>query len=229
MIDVFQRADIMAVQDDLAFQLVPAALDLVVLDHHHDHVHVRKESIEIVILVLHDILVDERVVDLQRLGQMTFLAFEQLQRRAFADVIDILLVGEAVQAHAAGVRDAVLLHDLVDPVQHEGRLAVVRLHGLVDDLGEAGIVPHQEPRVHADAVAAHAGAGLQDVHPRVHVADADNLVHVHIVVPADAGELIGKGDVHRAESILHDLGHFGRPDVRDHDFALAEDRPCCPG
>lgn len=69
---------------------------------------------------------------------------------------------------------------------------------------------------------AHAGAGLQDVHARVHIADADDLVHVHVVVTADARELIGKGDVHGAEGILDDLGHFGRPDVRNDDFTLAE-------
>ena len=222
VIHPLQRANVVAVQDDLAGEFVPVALDLVVLDHDDDHVYVVKEGVEIVVLVLDDIPLDQRVIDLQGFGKVTLLALKELEGRALADVIDIFLVGQAVEADAAGVGDAVLLHDFVDAVQDEGGLAVVGLHGLVDDLGQARIVPHQEPRVHADAVAADAGAGLQDVHARVHIADADDLVHVHVVVTADARELIGKGDVHGPEGVLDDLGHFGRTDVRDHDFTLAE-------
>ena len=217
-----QRANVVAVQDDLAGELVPVALDLVVLDHDDDHVDVVQEGIEVVILIRNDVLRNQRVIDLQGFGEVTLLALKELERRAFADVINIFLVGQAVEADATSVGDTVLLHDLVDAVQDEGGLAVVGFHGLVDDFGQAGIIPHQEPRVHADAVTTHAGAGLEDVHARVHVADADDLVHVHVVVAADARKLIRKGDVHGPEGVLDDLGHFGRPDVCNDDFALAE-------
>ena len=69
---------------------------------------------------------------------------------------------------------------------------------------------------------AYAGTGLEDVHPRVHVADADNLIDVHPVVAADARELVCEGNVHSAEGVLDHLGHFRGADVRDHDFALAK-------
>ena len=222
MIHPLQRANVVAVQDHLAGELVPAGLDLVVLDHDDDHVHIGEESIKVVILVLRDVLLDQRVIDLQRLGEVALLALKKLQRRTLTNVIDVLLVGQAVHAHAAGVGDAVLLHDFVYSVQHEGGLAVVRFHGLVNHLRKAGIVAHQEPGVHADTVSADSRAGLQDVHPRVHVADADDLVDVHVVMAADASEFIGKGNVYCAEGVLHYLGHFGRPDVGDDDLTLAE-------
>ena len=71
-------------------------------------------------------------------------------------------------------------------------------------------------------MAADAGAGLQDVDARMHVADADDLIHVHSVVAADARQFVGKGDVNGTEGVLHDLGHLRGADVRDHDLALAE-------
>ena len=223
MIHPFQRANIMAIQDDLPLQLVPVLLDVVVLDHDDDHVHLAQELVEVQDLVLHDLLVGEEGVEgFERTGEVTFLDVEHLERRTLADVIDILLVGKAIEAHAAIVRDAVLLHDLVDPLQHEDRLAVVGFHGLVDDLGQLGIVAHEEPGIDADAVSTHAGAGLEDVHARMHVANLDDLIHVHVVVAADAAEFIGKGDIHGPVCILHHLGHFRGTDVGHDDLALAE-------
>ena len=39
---------------------------------------------------------------------------------------------------------------------------------------------------------------------------------------ADTGEFVGKSNVHSSERVLDDLRHFGRTDVRNHDFTLAE-------
>ena len=223
MIHPFQRTEIEAIQDDLALELVPVLLDVVVLDHNDDHIHFVQEPVEVEDLVLHDFLVGEEGIEgLEGPGEVTLLDVEHLEGRALADVVHILLVGEAVEADAAVVGDAVLLHDLVDALQHEHRLVVVGLHRLVDHLGQLRVVAHQEPGIHADAVAAHAGTRLQDVDARVHIADPDDLVDVEVVVAADAAQLVGEGDVDGAEGVLDDLGHLGRADVGDDDLALAE-------
>lgn len=213
----------MTIQNHLSLQLFPILLDMAVLYHNHHHIHFVQELIEVQDLVLHDLLVGkERVKTLQRTGEVALLDIEHLEGRAFADVVHVFLVGNAVQAHAAVVGDAVLFHDLIDALKHEHRLAVVGFHRFVNDLSQLGIVTYEEPGIHTDAVAAHAGAGLQDIHARVHIADPDDLIHVHIVVAADATEFVGKGDVHGTEGILNYLGHFGRADVSDHNLALAE-------
>ena len=54
------------------------------------------------------------------------------------------------------------------------------------------------------------------------VRDADDLGDVHATDTADLGELVGEGDVHRAEGILDDLGHLGGADIGDGDLAPAE-------
>ena len=223
MIYPFQRADVVAIKYDLPLQLLPVLLDVVVLHHDHHHIHLVQELVEVQDLVLHDrLLREERVEGLQRPGQVTLLDVQHLQGRALADVIHVLLVGQAVQAHAAVVRDVMRFHDLVDALQHEHRLVVVGLHALVDHLGQLRIVSDQEPGIHADAVATHAGAGLQDVHARVHIADPDDLVYIHIVVTADTAQLVCKCNVHGTVGVLDHLGHLCRTDVRHHDLSLAE-------
>ena len=69
---------------------------------------------------------------------------------------------------------------------------------------------------------ANAGAGLQDVHARVLVGDADDLRHVHAADTADLSELVGECDVNCAEGVLDDFGHLGGTDVGHTDFALTE-------
>ena len=71
----------MAIQDDLTLQFIPILLDLIVFHHDNHHVHIVEELVEVVELVLHDILLQERIVTFQRTGQVTLLRFEQLQGR----------------------------------------------------------------------------------------------------------------------------------------------------
>jgi len=212
----------MAVQNDLPLQFVPVLLDMVVLDHDDHHIHLAQEFVEVEHLTTDHLPVKQGVIGLEGLREVALLALEELERRALADIVDVLLVGKAVESYAAAVGDAVLLHYLVNAIEDEFRLAVVGLHAFVDDLREGRIVANEEPRIDRDAMPADAGARLEDVHARVHVADADDLVHIHIVVPADAGEFVRECDVDRAEGVLHDLGHFRGADVRDNDFALAK-------
>lgn len=213
----------MAIQNHLALEFVPVLLDVVVLDHNDHHIHLGEELVEVEDLVLDDGLFGEEGVEgLERTGEVALLDVEHLEGRALADVIDVLLVGEAVEADAAVVGDAVLLHNLVDALEDEDGLVVVGLHRLVDDLGELGIVAHEEPGIDADAVAAYAGARLKDIHAGVHIADADDLIDIHIVVTADAAELVGKGDVDGTVGVLDYLGHLGRAYVGDDNLTLAE-------
>ena len=71
-------------------------------------------------------------------------------------------------------------------------------------------------------MATHARAGLEDVYTWMHIADADNLIHVHVVVTTDAAQLIGESDIHGTIGILHHLSHFSSTNVGNDDFALAE-------
>ena len=56
----------------------------------------------------------------------------------------------------------------------------------------------------------------------MHVADLDDLIHIHAVMAADLCQLIGESDIDGTESIFHHLGHLCRADVRYHDLPLAE-------
>ena len=148
MIHTLQRADVEAVQDDLTFQFVPVLLNMVVLNHDDYHINIVDELVEVVELILCYLVVfQEWVVALEGAGQMALLKFEHLQRGRFAVVVHILLVGKTIEADLAVVRDVVLLHDFMDAVENELRLAVVGLHGFVYHLGQTGIVAHKEPGV----------------------------------------------------------------------------------
>ena len=218
-----RRADVVTIEHNLAFEFVPILLDVVVLDHDDHHVNLLKELVEVEDLVFHNLLVgEERVEALQRTSEVAFLDVEHLEGRTFADVVHILLVGNAIQAHATVVSNPVLFHNLMDALQNEGRLGVIGLHTLVNHLGQLWIVAHEEPWVDADAMAAYARAGLQDIHAGVHIANLYYFIYIHVVVAADASQLIGKGDIDGTKGILYDLGHFGRADVSDHNLTLAE-------
>lgn len=225
MLDViyaFKRTDVVAVEDDFAFELIPVLLDLVVFYHDDDEVNVIEELIEVVELVLNDVLLDERVVALQGTSEVTLLALEHLKCWTFAVVVNILFVGETIKTYSAVVGDAVFFHDFVNTIEHILGLAVVGFHGLVNNLCETWIVAYEEPWVNAYAVATYARARLQDVYARVHVADLDDFVNIHVVVAADASQFVGKGDVHSAEGIFYYFRHFSTADVGNNDFALAE-------
>ena len=76
MIHPFQRAHIMAIQHDLPPQFVPVMLNLIVLHHNDDKVHIIQELIEVKELVLDNLLMDERIIDFQRTGEMPLLGLK---------------------------------------------------------------------------------------------------------------------------------------------------------
>ena len=129
MIYPFKRADIAAVKDYLAFKLIPILLDMVVLYEDDYHVNVVEELVEVVVLILGDMVTfEERIIATERTCKVTFLRLEHLECRRLAEVVDILLVGKSIETDLAVVGESVLLHDFVNTVENECRLAVVGLH-----------------------------------------------------------------------------------------------------
>lgn len=224
LVDVLSvAADVARVDEDAVSEDAGVVRDLGVADHHDHHLQAVQELLHEMDLAGNLVALDPRVVDLDGAGaEVLGHGLEHLQRRGLADVVDVLLVGEAVDADLGGVSDAALRHDLVGPVHDVLGHGGVSLKGEADKVGRLGVVADQEPRVDRDAVAADARAGVEDVHARVLVGDADDLGDVHAADAADLGELVGEGDVHRAEGVLDDLGHLGGADVGDGDLALAE-------
>lgn len=216
-------ADIAWVDENSVAEDTGVVLDLGVADHHDHHLQAVQEFLHGVDLAGDLVALDPRVVDLDGArAEVLGHGLEHLQRRRLANVVDVLLVGEAVDADLRGVRDAALDHDLVGPVHDVLGHGGVGLKGEADEVGRLGVVANQEPWIDRDAVAADAWAGVEDVDARVLVGDADDLGDVHAADTADLGELVGEGDVDRAEGVLDDLGHLGGADVGDGYLALAE-------
>ena len=147
----------------------------------------------------------ERVIALQGTSKMSLLSLQKLERRRLTIIIHVLLVSQAIQTDTTIVSDAVLLHYLIDAVEDKRRLAVVGLHRLINNLGQLGVVTDKEPGIYGDTMTSHSRAWLENVYARVHVANLDNLIHIHVVMAADTRKLIGKGNIHSTEGVLHDL------------------------
>lgn len=223
MIHTLKRANIEAVKYNLALQLIPVQLDVVVLNHDDHHIHVVDEIIEVVELVLCNLVVlQEWVVALQWTGKVTLLQFQHLESGRLAIIVNILLICKAIETHLAVVGDVVLLHNLMDAVEDKLWLRVVSFHGLINNLCQTWIVTYKEPRVNGDAMTTYTRARLEDVYTWVHIADADYLIHIHIVMTADTSQLISKGNVYSTEGILNNLGHLGTANISYDNLALAE-------
>src|SRR5699024_4825942 len=72
------------------------------------------------------------------------------------------------------------------------------------------------------AVRTHAGGGLDDVDPRVAVAQLEELPDVDVETMGEHRQLIGEGDVDVAVCILGQLRHLRRPRIGHQELALAE-------
>ena len=187
MINAIKWTNIKTVQYYLPFQFSQILLDVVVLHHDDDHVDVFQELIEVGELVFGYLMVlQEWVVALQRACQVTLLRFKELKGWRLAEVVDVLLVGQAIEADAAVVGDVVLLHNLVDAVEHERWLAVVGLHRLVDHFCQLWVVAYKEPWVDGDAVASYAWSWLENIYSRMHIANLNDFIHIHIIMTTNA-------------------------------------------
>ena len=138
----------MAIQDNLTLQLVPILLNMVVLHHNDYHIHFIQELVEIQNLVLDNLLLGkEGIKALQRTCKMAFLYINHLECWTFTNIINVLLIGDAIETNLAVVGNAILFHDFMDALQHKNRLIVVGLHTLINHLSQLRIVTYQEPRV----------------------------------------------------------------------------------
>ena len=101
----------MAIKNDLALQFVPVLLNMIMLYHDDNHINLIEELVETEYLVLHNLLLGEEGVEgLEGTGEVALLNVEHLEGGTLADVIHVLLIGEAVETHATVVGDAVGLH-----------------------------------------------------------------------------------------------------------------------
>ena len=82
MINTLKRTDIEAVENNLAFQLIPILLDVIMFHHDNNHIHIVDELIKVVELILGNLMVfQEGVIALQRTCKMTLLQLEHLKCR----------------------------------------------------------------------------------------------------------------------------------------------------
>ena len=93
MIYTRQINNVVAVKDDLVLQPLNILPDFIVFNHNHDQINAFKEFVQIVILILHQILLDPRIINLQRLAKMLSLVIEKLQRGRLSIVINIFFEG----------------------------------------------------------------------------------------------------------------------------------------
>ena len=142
-----------------------------------------------------------------------------IARRAFAEIVD---VGLERQAQAGDLLARMRFQQRGGLGDHVVHLAVVDQPRGADQRRLLGRSVDNEPRVHRDAVAAHAGAGLQDVHARMPVGQPDHFPHVQPHLVRHHRQFVGEGDVDVAIGVLDQLGHLGRTRVRGHAGAAHE-------
>ena len=82
-------------------------------------------------------------------------------------------------------------------IDHPTAFAVVDAACGLDEGGTGG-GGSDEPGIHCNAVAAHAAAGLENIHPGV-VGQANQITHVDVKVIAHQRELVSEGNVHIAK------------------------------
>ena len=63
---------------------------------------------------------------------------------------------------------------------------------------------------------------LKNIYTWVHVADADNLVYVHIVVTTDTCKLVSESDVNCTKGVFNHLGHLRSTNIGYYNITLTE-------
>ena len=148
-------------------------------------------------------------------GQHVETAYQQfgsdVECGGYAQIVDIWIEGQT-QAADAGRAPKLIFQssssglNLLDPPT---AVAVIYAAGCLNQGGAVGCGGGDAPWIRGDAVSAHAGASLQQIHPGVVIDQADQLANVDSEVIADKLELVGEGDIDIAEAVfggLHQLG-----------------------
>src|SRR5690606_1776025 len=124
---------------------------------------------------------------------------------AFAQVVDVRLVGKA-KAGDDGVLEPVRL--CLDLFDHVFRLGGVHFARGARELRQLRRGVDDEPGVDGDAVAAHARPRVQDVHSWMMVGKFDQRPCIDVELVADHGKLVRIGDVDVAVGVLGELGEL---------------------
>ncbi len=149
---------------------------------------------------------------------------DDLYCRALPGVVDVRLERQAEQSDGRmppGPREKVASRGR----QRRGHAlgtGVVHLPGGPDQRRRLRRGLDDEPGIDGDAVAAHADARPQHIHPRMPVGQPDDLPDVGADVIAHVRQLVGEGEVPIAEGVLGELAELGRSGVRTQHVAAHE-------
>ena len=138
-----------------------------------------------------------------------------VERRRFAHVVDVALVGDAEDQHGRAVdRLLMAVQRVGDLVDDEVRHAAVDLPGQLDEPRiEAGLLrfPRQVERIDRNAVAAEAGARIEGHEAeRLGRRGLDDFPDVEAEPVAHQRDFVDQADVHHPERVLEQLDHLGR-------------------
>ena len=74
MINAFKRTDIEAVKNNLALQLIPISLNVIMLNHNNNHIYINKKLIEVIVLIFCNLVsYEEWVITLKWTCKMILL------------------------------------------------------------------------------------------------------------------------------------------------------------
>ena len=168
---------------------------------------------------------DERVV-IRRFGPARLDQFHQLQRRAFANVGHVLLVGQTQDQHPGPAERLarLLVQRQRQPIGHMVGHGGVDLAGQFDEAGglvELARFPGQVERVDRDAVPAQPRPRIERHEAKgLGAGGVDHLPHVDAHGVVDQLQLVHEGDVDGAKDVLGQLDRLGRrrAGYRNHGF-----------
>src|SRR5580700_10266729 len=167
-----------------------------------------------VVVVAHFVELREVGIVVIETGAALFEDFHDFQGWGFAQVVHVFFVGHAEDENP-GAAKAFLMHvqrfgDGIDDVVRHGGVDFAREFD--ETRGEIVLArfPGKIERVHRNAVAAEAGAGIER-----HEAEGlggsgvDHFPDVDTHAKAEEFEFVDESDVHAAEDVFEELGHFG--------------------
>ena len=142
-----------------------------------------------------------------------------ITRRTFSEIIDI---GFECEAEAADLCARIVLDQCLRLGEDMMHFRVVYFARLPDHLCLFRRTVDDEPRVHRNAMPAHAWTGLKDVDPRMTIGQPDHFPNIQPLCVGNHAQFIGKGNVGVAECVFDQLGHFRTCRIGRYAFAAHE-------